>query len=380
MARWTYLVANLRGNAIAGELPLTGVRMSKVLNGAGQFKADLELGDPAMMEQPIFAMTRPAIRAIYALRDATAWWGGVLWASDYDSGPMTMAMAGADFLSYFDHRKVVEVLPSPPIATTYVAGLSKIYTATDQNDIARDLVTLAQSHTAGDIGMTFAATTDSGILLDRSYHGHEMFYTGEALRELANLPEGPDIAFDVVGPDATGRPIRVMRLGTPRLVQAGAPHRFDLGGNLLSYVWRSGGGVMSTRVFYEGTGSDRGARIAVAEETGLYADGWPLLETDQIDATVTSDVTLQTKAAGLQQALRLPAVSMELKVRGDLPPTLTEYAPGDECVMVVDAGRDPLHPGGIEVSLRIASIEVAIDAEGQEDITLFCRVTGTEVT
>ena len=379
MARWTYLVADLRTNTIAGELALSSVRMSKVLNGAGQILADLDLGDPRLAGQAVYSMTRPAIRALYALRDNTPLWGGIIWAADYDSDGQSMKLAGADFFSYFDHRKVVEVLPAPPVATTYVAGLSKVYTATDQNDIARDLIALAQSHTAGDIGVDPAATTDSGTTRDRTYHGYEQWYVGEALRELARLPDGPDICFDVSGPDSDGRPLRVVRLGTPRLTQSGGSHRWDLGGNLLSYAWRSGGGTMATRVYFEGDGAERGARIAVSEETALYADGWPLLETDQIDATITSDTVLQDKADGLQEAVRLPSVSVELKVRGDLPPVLGEYAPGDEGRMAIAADVDPLFPDGLDVAVRIVSMEIQVDAQGDEQVTLFCRVLGQGV-
>lgn len=354
--------------------------MSKVLNGAGQISGDLHLGDAKVQAQQVYAMTRPAIRAVYALRDSKPFWGGILWVSEYDSDPQSMALAGADFMSYFDHRKVLEVLPAPPIATTFIAGLSKVYTAQDQNDIARDLITLAQSHTAGNIGITFPSTADSGILLDRTYHGHQQWYVGEALRELANLPNGPDVAFDVSGTDANGRPVRVMRLGTPRLTQAGTAHRWDLGGNLLSYKWESGGGAMATRVFFEGDGAERGARIAVSEDTSLYSLGWPLLETDEIDATVTSDTVLASKASGLQQALKLPTVSIELRVRGDLPPVLGEYAPGDEGRLIIPASKDALFPQGLDVAVRIASMEVTVADAGNEDITLFCHALGQGVT
>lgn len=381
MARWTYLLADLRSNVIAGELPLKNVRLSKVLNGSGQFSADLDMGDVRVQAQAVYAMTRPAIRALYALRDGTPVWGGILWVSEYDSASQSMALAGADFMSYFDHRKVVEILPAPPIAATYVAGLSKVYTATDQNDIARDLVTLAQSHTAGSIGITFASTADSGIPLDRRYDGFDQWYVGEALRELAGLSTGPDIAFDVSGPDAsTGRPIRVMRIGTPRLTQGGAGHRWDLGGNLLSFKWKSGGGVMATRVFFQGDGAERGARIAVAEDTSLYTTGWPLLETDQIDTTVTSDTLLATKAAGLQASLRLPTVALDLTVHGDLHPTPGEFAVGDEGRMVISSGRDLLFPQGLDIMVRIDTIDIRVGTEGKEDITLACHVLGQAVT
>jgi hypothetical protein len=170
-----------------------------------------------------------------------------------------------------------------------------------------------------------------------------------------------------------------MRLGTPRLTQSGASHRWDLGGNLLSFAWRSGGGTMATRVFYEGEGAERGARIAVSEETGLYADGWPLLETDRIDATITSDTVLQAKADALQLGTRLPSVTVELRVRADLPPVLGEYAPGDEGRFVIGEGKDPLFPDGLDVAVRIVSMDVTIDGRGKETVTLLCRVLGQGV-
>lgn len=379
MARWSFRVADLRTNVIIGELPVTGVRMSKVLNGSGQFEAEINLGDPRVQGLPLHAMTRPAIRSFYGVRDNTPLWGGIIWATDYDSERPSMRLVGADFASYFDHRKIVEVLPAPPIAKTYVAGLSRVYTQQDQNAIARDLVTLAQSHTAGNIGITFASTTNSGVPLDRAYHGWEQWYVGEVLRDLASLPTGPDFAFDVTGPDSQGRPIRVLRLGTPRLTQAGTAHRWDLGGNLLSYAWRSGGGAMATRVFFEGDGSERGARIAVSEDTSLYANGWPLLETDEIDTAVADDTQLQAKADGLQQALRLPTVTVDLRVHGDIPPLLGEYAPGDEGRAIIPAG-DWLFPDGRDIAVRIASMELAVGDEGQETIVLSCRVIGQDVS
>ena len=80
MAVWTYLSADLRTNKIVGDLPLSGVRMSKILNGAGQMQANVALRrtNTGAMVRGLLDMTRPAIRAIYALRDSTPWWGGII--------------------------------------------------------------------------------------------------------------------------------------------------------------------------------------------------------------------------------------------------------------------------------------------------------------
>ena len=92
MAAWTFLVADLRTNVILGEIPIAGVRMSKTLNGSGQMQGTFNLGDAKVQARNIYDMTRPARRAIYAIRDNEPWWGGIIWASSYDSETATVTI------------------------------------------------------------------------------------------------------------------------------------------------------------------------------------------------------------------------------------------------------------------------------------------------
>jgi len=370
MADWTYLIADLRTNITLDELPLSDVQMSKVINGSGQFKGKLTLGDSKLSTRNVYDLTRPVRRVVYAVRDSRPWWGGIIWASTYDDDDKTVTIAAADFWSYFDHRKVLEALPAPPIATSYVAGLSKIYTAQDQNVIARGLVTLAQSHTAGDIGIVVDGGVVSGIARDRTYNGFELVDVGEALRNLANLSDGPDILFDVAGPGADGRPIRIMRTGTPALGQQGSEHRFDLGGNLLSFTWDSGGGSMASRAFAEGNGTDRGTKIAVAEDTTWYANGYPLLETDDVFSDVVLDATLNSHASDMAQG-SLPTVGIDLKLRTDMDPEIGDFGVGDDALMVIPLGHE-FFPAGYSLVVRILSIDVTVSSEGQETCVVSC--------
>lgn len=369
---WTYLVSDLITEKIVGELPLSGVSMTKALNGAGQLRAQLQLGSSQVAAIDAYDLTRPVRRCIYALRDGTPWWGGIIWASAFDKETETVSIGGADFWSYFDHRKTLEVLSAPPWAQTYIAGFSKIYTQVDQNAIARDLVTLAQSHPGGDIGIV-VDTALSGILRDRTYEGYDLHYTGQVLRDLAAVIDGPDIRFDVGGLDTAGRVPRLMLTGTPRLGQQGSPHVWDLGGNMLSYTWDSGGGAMATRAFAQGEGDERGTLIAVSEDATRYADGWPLMETDDIFEGVTVAATLQSHADTLRGALSLPVTTLTLKVRGDRSPTLTEYAPGDDGRAVIPPG-DSFFVGGINLSIRVLSVECSIDNDGSETVKLATNV------
>src|SRR6185369_265142 len=128
------------------------------------------------------------------------------------------------------------------------------------------------------------------------------------------------------------------RTGTPYIAQAGSDWRWDLGGNMLSYKWTSGGGVMATRTYAQGTGTTRGTQIAVAENLDRYSAGWPLLETDDIFSSVSEIATLQGHANSQLAALDLPVVSPTLRVRGDLPPRLGEYSVGDNGRLVIPRG------------------------------------------
>lgn len=379
MADWKYLFADLRTNQIIDEIPMSGVRISKVLNGAGAMQGTIQLGDGTLVGRAVKESTRPARRAVYAIRDNAPFWGGIIWASDYDSDTRQLTIGATDWWSYFDHRRILETI-TLPVGGYDVAGQSRIYAAQDQNAIARDLVTLAQSHTAGDIGVV-VDTAVSGVVRDRTYDGFALKATGEALRDLANLADGPDIVFDV-GTFVNGRPQRIMRTGSPMLTQQGDDHVWDLGANLLKFVWSSGGGVMSTRAFVSGAGQDRGTLIAVSEDAAAYANGWPLLEADDAHQDVSQLATLQQYADSA--VLSVPPVTVILTVRGDMAPTVGAYNVGDTAHVIVPKlvttvgvdGKlniergDPFLPDGLDLVVRLTGFNVAIDDAGVESVEL----------
>lgn len=383
MAEWTCWLADLRTGVITAEIPLAGAKPSKKLNASGTVSGTWDLsaswrgGDP-------YTLTRPARTALYLLRDGRPWWGGVLWTSRYDSDSNQISLGAADFWSYFDHRKVLPTLPAGP-AATYVAVQSTAYTAVEQNQIARNLVTLAQSHTGGDIGIQMDATS-SGVVRDRTYFGYDLTDVGSALANLSQVEGGPDMLFDVLPDlDSNGRVVRVLRLGTPTLGQQGAPHVFEAGGNLLRYTWPSDGTRTATRTFAVGDGMDLGRLIAVAEDTTRYDDGWPLLETDVSYSTVSETATLQGHADADLAAAKLPVVLPTLDVRGDgrntlgrvVGPAVGDYAPGDEARVVI---ADRFFSHGLDTTMRIVGIEVDPGYDGIEKATLTMNPLLDDVT
>ncbi len=360
-AEWSYLLADLRSNIITAEIPLAGARISKRLGAAGAMSGTWTLSTRWGGDDP-YSLTRPARTALYALRDGRPIWGGVLWTSDYDSERGTIALGAADWWSYFDHRKLLPVLPPTP-AVTDVAALTTVYTQVDQNDIARALITRAQTHTCGDIGITFDAGL-SDTLRDRTYPGYDLSDVGTALKQLSEVEGGPDVQFDVSSElDSNGRPVRLLRLGTPLLGQVGSPWVFEAGGNVLNYRWPSDGTRMATRTFAVGEGSETGQLIAVAEDTARYDDGWALLEADTNYSTVTDTTTLQGHADGDQYAARLPVVLPTLTVRGDgtnargrvVGPAIGDYNPGDDARVVI---QDAFFANGLDTRMRIVALDI----------------------
>jgi hypothetical protein len=374
VARWSYLLADLRTNAITAEIPLTGVRISTKLGAAGTMSGTWNIaqswdgGDP-------YGLTRPARTAIYALRDGRPIFGGLVWTSDCDDGG-SVSLGAADFWSYFDHRRVVPLLSSGSPPVTEVANLDVSFVQVDQNEIARQLVAIAQSHNGGDIGIV-PDTANSGVLRDRTWHGYELADVGQALKQLSEVEGGPDIQFTVgANLDDLGRPIRLMRIGTPNLGQVGSPFVFESGAAILSYRFPSDGTRMATRAYALGEGSERGAIIAVAEDADTIANGWPLLESDANYSTVTEAATLQAHAVADRYAGRLPVVLPTITVAGDgsnrfgqrVWASTGEYQVGDQARVVI---KDRFFSGdGLDAVFRLVEIAMSPGDDGVETNTL----------
>lgn len=375
-SEYTYLITDLMTDAVLAEVPLSGVRFSKVLNDSGTFDGTLTI-DRELISRGISAydITTPCRRCVYAIRDGVPTWGGIIWTRSYDSSSNQVKISGADFWSYYDHRKIVQVLPVEPVAFDAVAHLSSTTGLVDQNTIARSFILLANLHTGGDINIELDASL-SGILRERTYEGYELKSIGEGLRQLANVINGPDLAFDVSS-YSDGSPKRILRVGTPLIGQQGSPHVWEFGGNIQAYIWPSDGSKMATRVFAVGNGIEKGTPIAVAEEQTRYALGWPLLESEHGYSSVSSTAVLQEHADADQIASRAPVALPQLTVRGDLPPTLGTYGLGDDAVVII---QDDFHTEELTTPMRIVQMEISPGEQQGEQVKLVMAPLIDEVT
>ncbi|GAA0605569.1 hypothetical protein GCM10010174_22910 [Kutzneria viridogrisea] len=366
---YTYLFSDLVTNQTLAELPLTSVRFGKKLCGTGQLSATLSLGDPRVQAADPYDLSTPARRVVYVLREDEPVWGGLVWTRRYDSATGRISLGCGDFWSYYDHRKVLPVLPEQAYHDpTRVARLDPVrFEEMDQNDIARGLLAVAARHQGGDIGVRADPDSLSGIRRSRAYFAYQNVSVGDALRKLSQIQDGPDMMFDVGPLDAGGRPSRVLRLGTPRLGQQGTAHVWEFGGNLIGYTWPSDGTRMAARIFADGDGTERATLIAVAEDRDRYRDGWALLEGERGYTGVRDPAELQAHAAADQRAARLPVALPTLLVHGGLPPGVAEIGMGDDARVIVE---DLFHTGGLDTRMRVVGLDVAVGDHGDDTVTL----------
>lgn len=378
-AQYSYLVTDLGTNTKLGEMPLIGVSYNKKLCGCGVFSGTLPLS--SKFSGDAYDLTSPAIRTVNILRGDNPVYGGIIWTRKYDSDKKTVQIQGADWWSYFNARFILPVLSGAAFTdSTYVAGLSTVYNSVEQNQIMRNLITLAQSHTGGNIQIDVASdTSTSSILRNRTYYGYKLTRVGDALTEICNDINGPDLAFDVGATDSQGRPRRVLRLGTPRLGTQGSAHRLDLGGNLLSFLWPSDASKMDTRAFATTDGTAEGTPIGAYEDTSLYPLSWPLQESVTNYSNITNTGTLYGHAQSDQQAARLPVALPVLRINSDLHPTVDEILVGDDALVTIPAGMDPFFVRGLSTPMRLVQIDVKPRDTGGEDTTLTMAPTLSDV-
>jgi hypothetical protein len=358
VAAYRYLFHDLRTNEPLAELPLRGVSFSRERNGPGDFTGHLVLTDDTRKLDPITATT-PARTAYYVERDGHLVAGGILWTRRWKG--RRLELAGHGFLSYLDRRRIT---------------WSQTFLATDQLDIARQLVERAQQASGGDIGITVPAAA-SGVLRDRTYSAYELKPLGEALRELAEVENGFEMAIDP-SYDSDGTPTRRLLLGYPRLgrsrTDSGYVLEFPAGGIVEEPEWPEDGSAMAVRAHAVGAGEGPAMLMSTATKTQLLAAGWPLLETDTSYKDVTRQPTLDAHARADLAAVAGPITLPVLVCDPDLV-LGAGITVGDEVRIVLTGDRWPAGAGGapgFDSHLRVVGMTVAPGDNSRERVALTC--------
>lgn len=302
MTRWSYLGVELGSGEVLEALPLTGVKLSRQLDGHGSLSGTLSLkGRPQAKCDRLVDAIDAGRRAIYAIADGQPQWGGMSWADPDQDGDVIAVTAG-EWGSYFAKRVLRESLT---------------FTGADQLDIARALLDSAQAVPGGDMGIVSDPAVLSGVARDRSYLPGDLPVIGELLTNLGNVNNGFDWAWPVEWADRTHLRGRLL-LGYPRLgilddedVQYAVTLR-----RARSIGMDRSAADMATTSWAVGKPANDGdpTPVLTATDPALLDGGYAVLDRVERYQDVTDLTTLQAHADADQQAAGGPLVAIKATV------------------------------------------------------------------
>lgn len=356
MAVYTYLVCDLRTNALLAELPLSSVSFSRILNGAGHFQGTLHLGDPKVTALNPIASTIPGRTAIYVDRDGALVWGGIIWTrGPYQPTTQSIALGGMEFWSYFQVRTKT---------ARYIVD-TKAYLQQDQLFIARDLINYAQAKAGGNIGVVVNSET-CGVLRDRTYNNYDFTPVGQAIEQLSAVLNGFDFSIEVSY--VNGVPTKIFVPSYPRrgITANTSGLIFEYPGNVADFIWPEDATQQANSSYSIGAGQGASLLHSSSSVTALLDAGYPLLEYLDSYKTVSVQAELDAHAQADVVARANAVVLPEVHLRSDTDPVLGSYTTGDDArVRINDLGRFP-------------DAAHSIDGSDQR-LDTYLRITGYEV-
>lgn len=321
-ATYTYLLADLRTNAILAELPLDPEQgFETKLSGYGQFACSLNLKAKGLAGLNLPGVLKGGRSALYIDREGVLVWGGILWRGRRAQAEHRVRLQFMEFESYF-HRRLIIADYKP--------------TATDQFTIARQLITTAQARTGGDIGVNVGSGL-SGIVRDREYLRSSLPRVGEMLRELSEVENGFDFYISVAWSGDV--PTKTLQLGYPRLGRGASASGlvFESPGNIVE--WNDEWDAFSdsaTDYYAVGEGEGPSTLIGLAQRPAAITAGYPVLESKDLDhRTVNQQTTINAHAVEDLMAAPIPVEVKGCRVKADADPVIGSYIPGDAARFVL---------------------------------------------
>jgi hypothetical protein len=263
-------------------------------------------------------------------------------------------------ISVFDGTHTVIETPT---ATTFTVSLADtdmptttVTSATASVTPTVDVGTYGPFPGNSDIDIYYSTDEYSGKdVPNNSYRGYELRSVGEELDEYSDTVDGFEyrvdchieyvgnipvftrefvlIPIDFPNPPAEGEVSPLSRFGADELV-------FEYPGNIIDVTMEENAEDSATRFFVVGNipdlGEDASQPYAVASNTDLLLQGWPLLDQEETRNETGDEQALYAHAQRYLTESRPPISDINVRVNGSLSPKIGEYVPGDWCAIVIN--------------------------------------------
>lgn len=346
MAEYTYITADIKTGLPKAEIPFSGVKWSRALNGPGGFEGKIDVRHPKATR----ANLDPARTLLYVLRGDQPMWAGIIWEASMDAGSLTVT--GQGIWSYFRRRNIRH---------------TRTFKGVNQLAIARSLIDYAQSSTfspGGDIGVVVGSET-GGPSRDRTYPGYERKPIGEAVEQLAAVIDGFDFSIETTsGVGGSGLEFtNTFKLWYPRRGRR-TNFKWEVGIHCDLNEWELDATRQATQMDALGAGEGDSMLIAPAVSTHLL-DIYPLLDYTVSVRDVSRMNTLASHANYWLVRRQLPIAHPSITLRDSKDTRVGSFIDGDEIRLV---GTD----GWAELDgwYRIVQYEVAVSDEGDERVKI----------
>lgn len=308
--KYAVVFTDAKSGEVRGELPLTDVKQTEVLNLPGSLTLGMAL-DPRRMN--VTAETVAPWRTIvYLIRDgAVLGCGAFVLGHQMDVGGNSITLSCVGIGDYFRRRYLRQDLQQVGV---------------DQTLIVKALIDYAQAQSGGNIGVTTDYITATGVLRDRTdWFGYARKNIGNLIADLAAVTNGFNFRYrsrrsgQVYVTDLT-----TSYPATGRVTN----HVFELGGNVEVMGASVDGKDMTNFAESIGGGNADIAPVAVSVNADSL-NTTPLLESVTVYSDISEPTTLAAKS---QRDIVLgsePITLPTLRIAPDGDPSLGQYVVGD---------------------------------------------------
>jgi hypothetical protein len=365
-AGFKVLSVRTKTGAVNRDLPVASLKWSLPLGGPGTITVTLATDSEEVQTLELRSLTtavRDALAVQYTSPAGTFILEcGPIWKRRYKPENETLELEASGLRSIFERRKNVPGAQLTAFGTPMTSEI--VITNKTLGSIARELVRISIQDNAQAMGqLNIVLPADVAGTHDRTYHGYDLQWIDDQLRELSGVTNGPDIRFrprfNASNPALVEWPMEYGTEADPLLHQAGDDWVWDTDAPDSAVV---GLGLeedatgLGCYAWVPGNGQERDMVLGEALDITLADLGWPWLEReDSTHKTNGDQADLDDYATRLQADSLYPWNQWRLTVRADLPPYLGEYQPGDWAQITVGAGHPEIPQGTYRV--RIMGME-----------------------